>query len=162
MATIYKFILETRSDASQSVTISANGEILPLKGAGTKADDVGRLYTGSNVGVEHNRYMRLINPVLNRYTGGWWEKGVRMGRSAIGVVNVARTSGLGAALASVGMIQIGQLAIMELVKWIEREKKKANEENQANYLKLRSGTTMLPKDYKITKNFFGKLTYRAQ
>lgn len=162
MATVYKFILEQRNvGGGGDYSVDADGVVVPRKGAGNKGGG-GRIMTGSNRGVEHNRYGRLLNPVINRYTGGWWEKGMRMQRSVIGVVETTKTSGFGKALLSVGMIQIAQLGIMELVKYIEREKKKSNQSNQADYLRLRSGTTMIGKDYKITKNFFGKITYKSQ
>jgi len=160
MATVFKFIVEDKATKAlgKDVRIDADGNALPKLGAGENA----KPYTGSNRGVEHNRYMRVINPVLNRYTGGWWEKGTRVGRGAIGVVDMAVHKGVGAALTSVGAIVILQFAIMEAIKAYEKKKKEADKENQANYLKIKSGSTMIPKDYKITKNFFGKITYREQ
>jgi len=110
MATVFKFIVEDKATKAlgKDVRIDADGNALPKLGAGENANP----YTGSNRGVEHNRYMRLLNPVINRYTGGWWEKGVRLGRGAMGVVDVAKHKGIGAALSSVGAIVIIQFAIM--------------------------------------------------
>ena len=55
-----------------------------------------------------------------------------------------------------------QFAIMEVDKMIREQIKKAKEENQANYLKIVSGQTTLGQDYKISRNIFGKITYRNQ
>ena len=30
--------------------------------------------------------MRAINPLLNKMTGGYWEKGMRVGRAGLGLV----------------------------------------------------------------------------
>lgn len=160
MATTFRFIVEdkTTKNIGNNVSFDANGVAKPKIGAGENIDP----YTGSNRGVEHNRYMRVINPVLNRYTGGWWEKGMRVGRGTVGVVDVAKHKGVASALTSVGAIIIVQFAIMETIKWYDKMKKEANNENQADYLRLKSGSTMLGKDYKITKNFFGKITYKEQ
>jgi hypothetical protein len=42
------------------------------------------------------------------------------------------------------------------------QQKKAKEENQSNYLKIVSGQTTISQDYKVSKNIFGKITYRNQ
>ena len=77
MATIFRFIVEDKATKAlgNNVAIDANGVAVPKKGAGVK----NVLGTGTlHNGVEHNRYMRAVNPVINRYTGGMWEKGVRL------------------------------------------------------------------------------------
>jgi hypothetical protein len=51
---------------------------------------------------------------------------------------------------------------MEIDKWFREQQKKAKEENQANYLKIVSGQTVLGQDYKVSRNIFGKITYRNQ
>lgn len=160
MATTFRFIVEDKSTQSvgKEFITDVDGNVAPKVGASKRPP----ILTGSNRGVEHNRYMRAFNPVLNRVTGGWWEKGNRLGRAGIGVTETWSSKGAGAALTSVGAILIAQFIIMEAFKLWEKEKKKANEENEANYLKLKSGATMLSKEYKITKNIFGKHTYANQ
>jgi hypothetical protein len=113
-------------------------------------------------GVEHNRYMRPINPLMNQLTGGWWEKGQRLGRASAGVLDVANKKGIGSALGSTGALIILQFAIMMAVQAFRDQQKKAKEENQSNYLKIVSGQTTLSQDYKVSKNIFGKITYRNQ
>ena len=163
MATIYRFIVEARK--ATGVSYDANGNPIPVKGAGSKGGFSLTAHnpTGKNRGgVEHNRYMRPINPLMNQLTGGWWEKGQRLGRAGAGVLDVAKTKGIGAALGSTGALIIMQFAIMMAVQAFRDQQKKAKEENQANYLKIISGQTTLGQDYKVSRNIFGKITYRNQ
>jgi hypothetical protein len=55
-----------------------------------------------------------------------------------------------------------QFAIMEIDKYVREQMKRAKEENQANFLKIKSGQTSLGQDYKVSKDIFGKITYRNQ
>jgi hypothetical protein len=163
MATIYRFVVEARK--ATGVSYDADGNPIPAKGAGSKG---GFSLTAHNPsgknrgGVEHNRYMRPINPLMNRLTGGWWEKGQRLGRAGAGVLDVAKTKGIGAALGSTGALIIMQFAIMMAVQAFQDQQKKAKEENQANFLKIKSGQTTIGQDYKVSKDIFGKITYRNQ
>jgi hypothetical protein len=166
MATIYRFIVEARKAAG--VSYDADGNPIPAKGAGSKG---GFSLTAHNPsgknrgGVEHNRYMRPINPLMNRLTGGYWEKGQRVGRAILGLPEAFKTQNgklIGAGFASTASLILIQFAIMEVDKMIREQMKKAKEENQANYLKIVSGQTTLGQDYKVSKNIFGKITYRNQ
>jgi hypothetical protein len=163
MATIYRFIVE--ASKSTGVATDADGVVIPRKGAGSKggASGSGRGFNfgGTRGGVEHNRFMRPINPLMNRFTGGWWEKGQRVGRAAMALPSEIGAKGIGA-LSSVASLILIQFAIMEFDRRFREEKRKANEENQANFLKLKSGQTTLGQDYKVSKNIFGKITYRNQ
>jgi hypothetical protein len=163
MATIYRFIVEARQ--ATGVSYDANGNPIPVKGAGSKGGGslLAHNPSGKNRGgVEHNRYMRPINPLMNQLTGGWWEKGQRLGRAGAGVLDVAKTKGIGSALTSTGALIIMQFAIMMAVQAFKDQQKKAKEENQANFLKIKSGQTTLGQDYKVSKDIFGKVTYRNQ
>jgi hypothetical protein len=163
MATIYRFIVE--ASKSTGVATDADGVVIPRKGAGSKggASGSGRGFNfgGTRGGVEHNRFMRPINPLMNRFTGGWWEKGQRVGRAAMALPSEIGAKGIGA-LSSVASLILIQFAIMEFDRRFREEKRKANEENQANFLKLKSGQTTLGQDYKVSKNIFGKITYKNQ
>ena len=167
MATIYRFIVEARQ--ATGVATDADGVVIPRKGAGSKGGSSGSgsgfNLGGSRGGVEHNRYMRPINPLLNQLTGGWWEKGQRLGRSVMSLPEAFRTkdgkftaSGFG----STGALLILQFAIMMGVQAFKEQQKKAKDENQANFLKIKSGQTTLGQDYKVSKNIFGLITYRNQ
>ena len=166
MATIYRFIVEARK--ATGVSYDADGNPIPAKGAGSKG---GFSLTAHNPsgknrgGVEHNRYMRPINPLMNRLTGGWWEKGQRLGRAAASLPQAFtnKTGGFNAAgFGSTGALIIMQFAIMMAVQAFQDQQKKAKEENQANFLKIKSGQTTLGQDYKVSKDIFGKITYRNQ
>jgi hypothetical protein len=163
MATIYRFIVEAQK--SGSATFDADGNAIPKKGAGNKGGSsgsgLGFNFGGSRGGVEHNRYMRPINPLMNQITGGWWERGQRLGRAAMSLPEQFNKKGLGA-LGSTGSLIILQFAIMMAVQAFREQQKKAREENQSNYLKIVSGQTTLGQDYKVSKNIFGKINYGKQ
>ena len=82
MATIYRFVIE------QKASKGGNGSTGPRarKGAAKKGRDLPLLFGGEKGGVEHNRKMRAINPLLNKITGGVWEKGMRLTRAVGGLV----------------------------------------------------------------------------
>lgn len=165
MATIYRFIVEAQK--ASGVQYDADGNVIPRKGAGSKGGGSGRGFNlgGSRGGVEHNRYMRPINPLMNRLTGGYWEKGQRVGRALLGLPESFKTKDgkfTMAGLGSTASLILIQFAIMEVDKLIREQMKKAKEENQANYLKIVSGQTTIGQDYKVSRNIFGKITYRNQ
>jgi hypothetical protein len=167
MATIYRFIVEARK--ASGVATDADGVVIPRKGAGSKGGASGSgsgfNFGGSRGGVEHNRYMRPINPLMNRLTGGYWEKGQRVGRAISGLPDAFLTKEgkfTAAGFGSTASLILIQFAIMEVDKMIREQMKKAKEENQANFLKIKSGQTTLGQDYKVSKDIFGKVTYRNQ
>jgi hypothetical protein len=166
MATIYRFIVEARK--ATGVSYDADGNPIPAKGAGSKGGGSLTAHNPSGKnrgGVEHNRYMRPINPLMNRLTGGWWEKGQRLGRATASLPQAFtnKTGGFNAAgFGSTGALIIMQFAIMMAVQAFQDQQKKAKEENQANFLKIKSGQTTLGQDYKVSKDIFGKITYRNQ
>jgi len=163
MATIYRFIVEARQ--ATGVSTDADGVVIPRKGAGSKggSSGSGRGFNlgGRRGGVEHNRYMRPINPLMNRLTGGYWENGQRLGRAGAGFITEVKTKGIGALATTSGLILL-QFAVMELDRQFREQQKKAREENQANFLKIKSGQTTLGQDYKVSKNISGLVTYRNQ
>ena len=166
MATIYRFIVEARK--ATGVSYDADGNPIPAKGAGSKGGGslLAHNPSGKNRGgVEHNRYMRPINPLMNQLTGGWWEKGQRLGRSAMSLPEAFKTKDgkfTAAGFGSTGALLILQFAIMMGIQAFKDQQKKAKEENQANYLKIKSGQTTLSQDYKVSRNIFGLITYRNQ
>ena len=166
MATIYRFIVEARK--ATGVSYDADGNPIPAKGAGSKGGGSLTAHNPSGKnrgGVEHNRYMRPINPLMNQLTGGWWEKGQRLGRSALSLPEAFKTKEgkfTAAGFGSTGMLLILQFAIMMGVQAFREQQKKAKEENQSNFLKIKSGQTTLGQDYKVSKDIFGKITYRNQ
>lgn len=159
MATIYKFILEQgKGGVGNDNVITPQGEIKPKKGAGTK----GAFFTGSNRGVEHNRFSRAFNPILNNMTGGVWEKGVRLTRAGTGVIDTWQHSGWKSAVTGVGAVLIAQFLALEIYKAIKDEIKKSHEANQTNFLKIKSGMLLLNRNDTFQKRFFGRLDVRKQ
>jgi hypothetical protein len=161
MATIYEFIVRSQEGTQdQQVTQDVVGNPIPLKGAGTKVGGVGTSFNfgGTRGGVDHNRYMRPINPLINRITGGYWEKGTRVGRALNQLPSDIKSYGFGA-LTGVASLILVQFAIMEVDKYIREQRKKAKEENQSNFLKQKSGESVLSGSFRINRNFFGKITY---
>jgi hypothetical protein len=164
MATIYRFIVEGvgTTDAKAMLDnndVTPDGEIVPKRGGGSKGG--GSLLAHNRGGVEHNRYMRPINPLMNRVTGGYWEKGQRVGRAMAQMPSEFANKGMGA-LGSVASLILIQFAIMEIDKWFREQQRKAKEENKSNYLKIVSGQTVIGQDYKVSKNIFGKINYGKQ
>jgi hypothetical protein len=164
MATIYRFIVEGvgTTDAKamlENNDVTPDGEIVPKRGGGSKGG--GSLLAHNRGGVEHNRYMRPINPLLNRVTGGYWEKGQRVGRAVGQLPADIANKGMGA-LGSVASLILIQFAIMEVDKYIREQRKKSQEENQANFTKIKSGQTVLSNNYNVVKGKFGKVTYKNQ
>jgi hypothetical protein len=164
MATIYEFIIRSQGGVSGTAQVDADGNAIPSKGAGVKGGTSLTAHnpTGkSSGGVDHNRFMRPINPLINRWTGGFWEKGQR-GFNAVRQLPAEFHAKKLGALTSVASLILIQLAIMEFDRWFREQQKKAKEENKANFLKITSGQTVLGQDYKVSKNIFGKITYRNQ
>jgi hypothetical protein len=157
MATIYRFIVEEKQ-GNAGHTNTVDGASVPRNGAGNKGFNLGGMFGGT----EHNRFMRPINSVMNRVTGGVWEKGTRITKAGANIMNAGATEGLSGILGSVGFYIIVQFLIIEMMKMFEEERKKAREENKANFLKIQSGQTYLGNDYSISKNIFGKTTYHKQ
>jgi hypothetical protein len=157
MATIYRFIVEEKQGNANTAT-TANGVAVPRNGAGNKGFNLGGMFGGT----EHNRFMRPLNSVMNRVTGGVWERGVRITKAGANVINAGAKGGIAGVLGSVGFAIITQFLIIEMFKMFEQEKKKAREENQANFLKIKTGQTVLGSDYKINKDIFGRITYSNQ
>jgi hypothetical protein len=157
MATIYRFIVEEKQGNANTST-TANGVSVPRNGAGNKGFNLGGMFGGT----EHNRFMRPLNSVMNRVTGGVWEKGTRLVRAGGNVINAGANGGLAGILGSVGFAIIVQFLVIEMMKMFDQEKKKAREENQSNFLKIKTGQTVLGPDYKINKDIFGRITYSNQ
>jgi len=157
MATIYRFIIEQKAAAERSgrKTTSDSGT---TKGAGKKGKWVS-LFGGEKGGVEHNRKMRAINPLINRMTGGAWEKGMRLGRAGMGLLKQNTETGKigfsGPALAI-----IIALVIQGMMKVLEYYQKQARERNTQNYKQLENGIGIVNGQYEVATNILtGRHTY---
>ena len=157
MATIYEFIVRDQTkDGKKLMVDNETGEVI---GKSSVAKE--KPLSGSNKGVDHNRYMRAVNPLINRYVPAF-EKSVRGGRAIIGVFDTLSKAGIKSAMTSVGTIVLLEMVLTTLDN-LRREKiEKAKKENIANYNKLITGQTQLSQNVKATKNIFGKITFKNQ
>ena len=155
MATIYRFIVEQR------VATTGSGRTprqQVSKGAAKKGRMVS-IFGGEKGGVEHNRKMRAINPLLNRMTGGAWEKGMRIGRAGLGLVKINTETGkLGLSGPAVAIIIA--FVIQTLLKWQKWETQKAQHRNEQNFKQLENGIGAIHGQYKVSTAFWtGRHTY---
>ena len=159
MATIYRFIVETRRGRGRGEGRGGDlTEGASRRGAAKKGRWVS-LFGGEKGGVEHNRKMRAINPLLNKATGGWWEKGTRIGRAGMGLVKRNTETGkLGISGPAIAIIIA--FIIQMLLKWQTFERNKATQRNNQNFKMFESGYGTMRGDYDLNVNFWtGARTY---
>jgi hypothetical protein len=157
MATIYRFVVE------QKLARGGDGRTVQDEGSKTGAAKKGRkvsLFGGEKGGVEHNRKLRAINPLLNKITGGAYERGMRVGRAAMGLIQVDSKTGAFAGLSFTAISILVSFVIQALLKWQRREIENAERQNAQNFKQLENGFGAVSSQYKITSNFFtGRYTY---
>lgn len=155
MATIYRFIVENR-------TRSTGEGRTPRAGTGKGAAKKGKLvsiFGGEKGGVEHNRKMRAINPLINKATYGHYEKGMRLGRAGLGLVQKNTETGK-ISVSGVSFAIIIAYLIQVLIKWQQRERVKAEKLNSQNFKQLENGIGAVHSQYEITTNIVnGRQTY---
>ena len=159
MATIYRFIVEQKTTTtnvgrkSNSVGSGVSKHTTAKKGRWVS------IIGGEKGGVEHNRKMRAINPLLNKATGGYWEKGMRLGRAGVGLVQRNTETGkLG--LSGPAIAIIVAMVIQVILKWQQKEIAKANELNSQNFKMLENGIGAVHGEYSIGVNLWnGRQTY---
>ena len=157
MATIYEFIVRDQTkDGKKLIVDNETGEVI-----GKSSVAKTKPLSGSNKGVDHNRYTRAINPLVNRYVPSF-EKYVRGGRAIVGVFDTLSKEGIKSAMTSVGAVVLLEMAIIAIDNWRRDQIEKANQENLANYNKLVSGQSQLSQNVQATKNIFGKITFKNQ
>ena len=157
MATIYRFIVEQRSttrDSGRAVRDTTSSKKTTAK-KGKWVSILG----GEKGGVEHNRKMRAINPLLNRMTGGWWEKGMRLGRAGAGLIKKNTSTGK-IGLSGPAIAIIIAFILQQLMRWQREEMIKAQKMNAQNFKQLENGFGAIHGQYKVSTNIFnGRHTY---
>ena len=157
MATIYEFIVRDQTKDEKKVMVDdETGEVIAKSSVAKE-----KPLSGSNKGVDHNRYTRAINPLVNRYIPDF-EKYVRNSRAITGVIDTTLKVGLKEGLTGVGAVVLYEMAIIAIDNWRRDQIEKANQENLANYNKLVSGQSQLSQNVQATKNIFGKITFKNQ
>lgn len=159
MATIYRFIVEQKTTTTNDGgrKSSANSGV-PKKTTAKKGRWVSVL-GGEKGGVEHNRKLRAINPLLNKATGGYWEKGMRLGRAGAGLVQRNTETGK-IGISGTAIAIIIAMVIQTVLKIQQREIAKANELNAQNFKMLENGVGAVHGEYSISVNMWnGRQTY---
>lgn len=158
MATIYRFIVETRESRGGAGRSSVSGDGIPRKTTAKKGKWVS-IFGGEKGGVEHNRKMRAINPLLNKATGGWWEKGMRVGRASMGLVKRNTETGQ-IALSGPAIAIIIAFIIQMILKLQAYERNKATERNNQNFKMFENGYGTMRGEYDLSVNIWnGARTY---
>ena len=157
MATIYRFIIEQKQSTGGAGRQPR--ETISKKTTAKKGRAIST-FTSDRGGVEHNRKMRAINPLLNRVTGGWWEKGMRLSRAGIGIGKSVSKNGAKGILTGPALYIILAFLLTTLLKWNNQEKVKAEKANAQNFKRLENGYGAIYGQYKISQNFWtGRITY---
>lgn len=155
MATIYRFVIEERESRSGA---GGRKSSKASKGAG-KGKWVSIFSVGEKGGVEHNRKMRAINPLLNKATGGIWEQGMRVGRAATGLVQRNTETGkLG--LSGPALAIIIAWIIQTILKVQNKDIQRAKKTNTQDYKRMENGIGAIHSAYEVSSNLWnGRLTY---
>lgn len=158
MATIYRFVVEQKTTVSSGRKSSKESSGIS-KGSTAKKGKWVSLLNSEKGGVEHNRKMRAINPLLNKMTGGYWEKGTRLGRAGLGLVRRNTETGK-IGLSGPAVAIIIAFIIATVLKMQAKERQRASELNAQNYKMLENGVGAVRSEYDISVNAWnGRLTY---
>ncbi len=150
MATIYRFIIEERQGGGRSSGRSVSSG--SKTGAAKKGRNVS-IFGGEKGGVEHNRKMRAINPLLNKATGGIWEKGMRIGRAGLGLVTRNTETGkIGISGPAIAIIIA--FIIQTFLKIQNKDVVRANKLNTQNYSQLENGYGAVHGAYEVTSSWW--------
>lgn len=158
MATIYRFIVEQKTTSSGGGRKSKTDSGSSKKTTAKKGRYVS-IFGGDKGGVEHNRKMRAINPLLNKATHGYWEKGMRLGRAGAGLITKnTETGALG--ISAVAVAIIIAMAIQVVLKLNARDRARADKLNNQNYKMLENGSSAIRGAYSISVDMWnGAHTY---
>ena len=156
MATIYRIAIEQSTKATGQDGRKGGNRL----GTGKQTAKSSSLGVGPRGGVEHNRRMRAINPVLNKATHEYWEKGMRLGRAGLGMARNIEEKGAKGILTGPALAIIIAFILQTLMKWQNQERIKAQKMNEQNYKALENGVGAIHSDYEVNVNFWtGRQTY---
>lgn len=158
MATIYRFIVEQKTTGRSS---GGRKEISGIsKNTTAKKGRLVSLFGGEKGGVEHNRKLRAINPLLNKATGGYWEKGMRLGRAGLGLIQVNSETGAFAGFSWTAIAIIVAMIIQTVLKLQNRDIQIAERQNTQDYKSMENGIGAIRGQYEINVNLWnGRRTY---
>lgn len=154
MATIYRFVIE-QGESKGSGGRNSPTESKKKTGKGKNVS----IFGGKKGGVEHNRKLRAINPVLNKATGGYWEKGMRLTRAGAGLVQKNTETGK-ISLSGVSIAIIIAFCLQAVMKHHNKLIQKEQQANKLNYKSMENGVGGVRGAYETSVNVWsGKITY---
>lgn len=157
MATIYRFIVENQTRAS-----NGRKNTMESSGVSKKTTAKGKwvsILSSPKGGVEHNRKMRAINPLLNKMTGGYWEKGMRVGRAGMGLVQTNTETGK-IRIGGVGFAILIAFLIQSMLKFQRKQMDIASKKNTQNFKSMETGISQVHGEYSVSRNYWnGYMTY---
>lgn len=161
MATIYRFIVEQQSSIGSGGRTSGGNSKKQTAKTTTLLKMIGG---GAKGGVEHNRKMRAINPLLNKMTGGYWEKGMRVGRAGLGLFKYKKNAQTGkmefAGLSGPAIAIIIAFLLQTMMKHHAKLIAKEQEKNKLNYKAMENGVGAIRGQYETSVNVWsGKISY---
>ena len=159
MATLYEFAITQYTKATDGGRKGDTSAQPSRKSPAKKGDQTTSLFGGSKGGVEHNRKMRAINPLLNKATHGYWEKGMRLGRAGAGLIKTDEAGNF-AGLSGTAITIIISLIIQTILKIQAQQREHARSMNSQNFKALENGTGAIYTDYEISVNVWdSRATY---
>ena len=158
MATIYRFIIEQKTSGSGGRGGRKEGATAKKQTA--KQGKAVSLLGGTKGGVEHNRKLRAINPLLNRNTNGYWEKGMRLGRAGLGLIKVNSSTGAFAGFSGTAIAIILAFVLQTVMRYQRKAIANAEKENTNNFKAMENSKTPIRGEYKVSSSLWsGALTY---
>ena len=150
MATLYEFAITQYTKATDGGRKGDTSAEPSRKSPAKKGDKTASLFGGSKGGVEHNRKLRAINPLLNKATHGYWEKGL------IKVDEAGNFAGLSGTAITI----IISLIITTVLKIQAQQREHAKSMNNQNFKMLENGVGAVYTDYDIAVNVWdSRATY---
>ena len=160
MATLYEFAITQYTKAVDGGRKGDTSAEPSRKSPAKKGSKTVSLFGGSKGGVEHNRKLRAVNPLINKATGGYWEKGMRLGRAGLGLVKVDAETGAFAGLSGTAITIIIAMVIQVILKIQSQQREHAKSMNTQNFKAMENGLGAVMTDYDISVNLWdSRATY---
>ena len=164
MATIYRFVIEQKTSGGGK----GGGGVKGTKKAKEPSDKqtsksvslLKYFNDGNKGGVGGNRKTRAVNPLINKLTAGYWEKGTRLGRAGAGLVKVNSETGEFAGLSGPAIAVIIAMIIQTVLNHHNKLIQRTDRENKLNYKAYESGRNANHGQYAIANDLWsGKISY---
>jgi len=158
MATTYDFIIKNSGTNKAKDKGTGGGNV---KSTGKSTESLfSNFFGGEKGGVEANRKTRAVNPLLNRATSGWWEKGTRLGRAGLGIIQQDKKTG-SLSISGVSVAILISFAIQQMMRIQREQRLEATKQNQNNFKSMEvGGDNAIGSAYKVSTNFWdGKVSY---